>query len=252
MIYQYDYSFSFRSYINKNSNKGSICVLPKLKLIGHNKHVSNSKCKSDKNWGSIVNGRWIIDEEIKFKHNNSIECKYRNITRKDDFHLEYSDFTEIHNFDKINSDLFEIKCQSSSSSHEIIHYQIIPRKIEPMKIYKNCKPLNFLLYSFDSVSRVSWLMRLNKTNDYMFNKMNFQLLNGMNIIGDGTPPFFFPVLTGKTEKEQPSTLKNDPKGKYIDEAYQFIFKELENNGIIICKQPHRRFILIFLRICYFI
>lgn len=37
-----------------------------------------------------------------------------------------------------------------------------------------------------------------------------------------------PIYTGKTEEELPSVLKSDPKGRYVDEAYPFIWKDLLN------------------------
>lgn len=157
-------------------------MLPQLKLIGHSLHSENRKCKSGKNWGSLVNSRWMLDESIKFKYNNSIDCKYRNITRKDDFSLEYSDFKKIYNMEIVNSELIEIICNAKTDNYKMIYYQIIPKTIKSFKINK-CKPLNLLLLSYDSVSRVSWHMRLNKTTNYMFKTMNFQQMNAMNIIG---------------------------------------------------------------------
>jgi hypothetical protein len=50
-----------------------------------------------------------------------------------------------------------------------------------------CKPLDIILLSYDSVSRSSWLQRLEKTNKFIFETMKFELLKGYNIIGDGTP-----------------------------------------------------------------
>jgi hypothetical protein len=56
---------------------------------------------------------------------------------------------------------------------------------------KKCKPLNIMLISYDSVSRVSWTKRLNKTNKFIFDTMHFELLKGYNIIGDGTPGWLY-------------------------------------------------------------
>ena len=33
-----------------------------------------------------------------------------------------------------------------------------------------------------------------------------------------------PIYAGRTEEELPSVLRNDPKGRYVDEAYPFIWK----------------------------
>lgn len=42
-----------------------------------------------------------------------------------------------------------------------------------------------------------------------------------------------PLFTGKTEEELPSALKNDPKGKYVDEVYPFLWKELHEKSKIL-------------------
>lgn len=39
-----------------------------------------------------------------------------------------------------------------------------------------------------------------------------------------------PIYTGSTEEELPSVLKNDPKGRYVDEAYPFIWKDLHKKN----------------------
>lgn len=39
-----------------------------------------------------------------------------------------------------------------------------------------------------------------------------------------------PIYTGRTEEELPSVLKNDPKARYVDEAYPFIWKELHEKS----------------------
>jgi hypothetical protein len=39
-----------------------------------------------------------------------------------------------------------------------------------------------------------------------------------------------PIYTGKTEEELPSVIKQDPNGKYVDEVYPFIWKDLHEKG----------------------
>ncbi len=87
-----------------------------------------------------------------------------------------------------------------------------------------------MLISYDSVSRSSWLKRLPKTNKFIFDKMKFDLLNGYNIVGDGTPAALIPIFTGQTEEELPNVLRSNPKARYVDEAYPFIWKELHDKG----------------------
>ena len=41
-----------------------------------------------------------------------------------------------------------------------------------------------------------------------------------------------PIYTGKTEEELPSVLKSDPNGRYVDEAYPFIWKKLRKKDYV--------------------
>ena len=71
--------------------------------------------------------------------------------------------------------------------------------------------------------------------------MNFKLLYGHSILGDGTPACMIPLLTGRLENELPSTLKSDPNGTFVDQAYPFIFNELniesKNFNVLLTDSP---------------
>ena len=226
-------STKFLQYFN-NKNE-SICKIPSLELIGHSKHAKAVKCKLKKNWGFLNDFKWTLELSIKEKYDN-IDCWYRNISRKDDFHLYYSKFKRVYENDQVHSELVEVLCKGYEKktrqrfANIMLYYQIIRKPVKEVERRDSCKRLNLLLLSYDSVSRISWLMRLKKTTEYIFETMKFQQMNGMNIIGDGTASFFVPLLTGKTKEELPSTLKNDPKGKFVDEVYPFIFNDLHQNG----------------------
>ncbi len=169
-----------------------------------------------------------------------MKCKYRNISRVDDFNLTYSEYDYIEENEYLYHDLVEIFCldRQKNGTNKMLYYQVIPKKVRKKEARvltgTPCKPLNILSICFDSVSSVSWILRLNKSNDYLLNKMGFQVMNGFNIIGDGTPASLISVLTSKSEEELPSALKNDPNGRYIDEVFPFIFKDLHENGNANC------------------
>jgi len=68
-----------------------------------------------------------------------------------------------------------------------------------------------------------------KNKFHFFNQIYLCIYKGYNIIGDGTPAALIPIFTGQTEEELPNVLKINPKAKYVDEAYPFIWKELHKN-----------------------
>ena len=158
--------------------------------------------------------------------------------RKDDFTYTATNFTLLNDQQVISDEVFEIKCYNFAKkrilTYQNLFVQFKNKYKKSIKIKKNndetsqCKPLNIMLISYDSVSRSSWLKRLPKTNKFIFDKMKFDLLNGYNIVGDGTPAALIPIFTGQTEEELPNVLRNNPKARYVDEAYPFIWKELHD------------------------
>lgn len=55
-------------------------------------------------------------------------------------------------------------------------------------------PFNVIMYGFDSLSRNAWIRKLPKTYEYMTKSLDADVLQGYNIIGDGTPQALIPVF----------------------------------------------------------
>ena len=75
----------------------------------------------------------------------------------------------------------------------------------------------------DSVSRENWLKKLPKSSKYLLETLGSTLLNGYNIIGDGTPFFFTPFLTGKKITELAEINRAFNTSPYVDLAYPMIW-----------------------------
>lgn len=67
--------------------------------------------------------------------------------------------------------------------------------------------LNVLMFGFDSLSRNTFIRKLPKSYRYLKTNLNSLILEGYNIVGDGTPQALIPILTGKIELELPDTRK---------------------------------------------
>lgn len=216
----------------------STCKLPRLYYTGHELVEKYTDCKLKEEFGYLKNSHWYFNKTVTSKYKNFV-CWYRNISRTDDFDLILSKYEKLSDSQIISHDVIEVNCSEKENKkqnlYNNLHVQIDNRIHLKEKIKTNsndqCKPLNILLLSFDSISRVSWFRRLPKTTEYLIKKMKTTVLYGHNIIGDGTPACMIPVLTGKTEEELPSTLKSDPNGQYVDQAYPFIWKDLHKKGI---------------------
>lgn len=86
------------------------------------------------------------------------------------------------------------------------------------------------MYGFDSLSRNSFMRKLPKSYKYITDSLKGDVLQGYNIVGDGTPQALIPILTGFTELELPETRKRMPNSKYVDEVFPFIWKSYERDG----------------------
>ena len=56
--------------------------------------------------------------------------------------------------------------------------------------------VNVLMFGFDSVSRMTWMRNLPKSHRYLTQELGGMVLEGYNIVGDGTPQALLPILTG--------------------------------------------------------
>lgn len=57
--------------------------------------------------------------------------------------------------------------------------------------------LNVLMFGFDSISRHTFTRKLPKSYEYLTKELDAFILEGYNIVGDGTPQALIPILTGK-------------------------------------------------------
>lgn len=192
---------NFDENLSNDFQNEDVCVLAQFDYdIGLKKLKPNPECLVKLNWGFIdrTSHVWIINMKIK-NTIGFIKCKYRKISRIDDFQVHHGKFRELKEGDKILDDVFEIACNgfrkkdNVSVNFENVFVQVVEIEIEKKKErnilfnHSGCNPYDVMLISYDSVSRVSFINRLKKTFDFINKSQNFYVLNGYNIVGDGTP-----------------------------------------------------------------
>lgn len=92
--------------------------------------------------------------------------------------------------------------------------------------------LNVLMFGFDSLSRNTFIRKLPKTYRFIKHKLDALVLEGYNIVGDGTPQALIPILTGKIELELPETRKRmGHKANYVN-VYPMIWNKYKEYGYI--------------------
>lgn len=209
-----------------------------LKLEGHDNVEPYKPCKQRTEWGYLESNHWNLNYTV-VKILKQLKCQYRAVWRENDFKLLYSQMLPLEDKQLVEHDVIEVTCIgllfNKKMTFNHVYAQIVPKinsKIDfnYLNSHRDTNPLNIILLSYDSLSRVSWFKRLPRTTEFLIKEMKFNIFYGQSILGDGTPACMIPLLTGKTEEELPSALKSDPNGKYVDQIYPFIWNDLHPRG----------------------
>lgn len=92
--------------------------------------------------------------------------------------------------------------------------------------------LNVLILGFDSLSRNTFIRLLPKSYTFLKDQLHSLVLEGYNVVGDGTPQALIPFLTGKIELELPETRKRmGYKANFVD-VYPMIWKNFKKHGYV--------------------
>lgn len=91
--------------------------------------------------------------------------------------------------------------------------------------------MNVIILGFDSLSRNSFIRKLPKSYAYLTATLGADVLQGYNIVGDGTPQALIPLLTGQTELELPEARRRMPNSGTVD-AFPFIWNAFERSGYV--------------------
>ncbi|XP_037292951.1 uncharacterized protein LOC115449169 isoform X2 [Manduca sexta] len=89
--------------------------------------------------------------------------------------------------------------------------------------------INILIFGFDSTSKNGFIRRMPKSYEFLTKELEGIVLQGYNILGDGTPAALFPILTGKNELELPDVRKKMKNNGTMD-MMPFIFYKLRDDG----------------------
>ena len=221
--------------------KGQECIHPKLDIwntVSASNFLSYTPitCTSESNWVYVKNGTFHISQKAVEQHGD-IKCAYGPIVRNED-DLNITTGKAIHpwlNNTKINSDFFRIKCLANDGTkHANIHSGIAYKaEVHDRKQTESSDSLglNVLMFGFDSMSRVSWIRNLPETYHYFTQVLHGVVLEGYNIVGDGTPQALLPILTGHTEAELPEARRGQKKASMVD-GHPWIWKDFQKHGYV--------------------
>ena len=190
----------------------------------------------------MVNGTFHLTQRASRDHGN-ITCRYTPLKRgPDDFTVEDMATLSIKHGDLITSDFFTVRCSSSvgNATYVNLHSGIHKQEISVNSLPSDAMGLNVLILGMDSVSRVAWKRLSPKTYDYFERNLGGIILEGYNILGDGTPAALLPILCGKFEEELPAAERGKPNAKPVD-GHPWIWKKFHEVGYMTQfteDQPH--------------
>lgn len=232
---------------SENLLKNQKCNIPKLEINGSEvihffeKHEPLECQKKDSN----IEDNWVfINDEgvVRFTEKRAkAKCKIQYFSRIDDNTNRYEEPVEINDGDRMNgSDYATVTCIQGFQKFNSLLWDVNDnlevheraRKMRREQTDPEKKPYNVYFLGFDSLSQMSFRRKLPKTVDFLEKKLGSVVLNGYNIVGDGTPQAFIPILTAQTETELPLTRKRYKKANYVDDVYPFIWKNFSQRGYV--------------------
>ncbi|PAV74960.1 hypothetical protein WR25_10174 [Diploscapter pachys] len=214
------------------------CNIPKLNIdspeVSHFfKPATPLNCnKAASNWVYLdQDGKVVFSKERK-----SARCSISYFQRKDDNTNSYEPYVDLHEGDLMKQDFARVKCMDgihkwSSLLMSIAENGSLKKKLEDKKS-DNPNVLDVYFLGFDSLSQMSFRRKLKKTVTVLEDIIGSVVLNGYNIVGDGTPQAFIPILTAQTEVELPLTRKRFKEANYVDDVYPFIWKNFSDAGYV--------------------
>ncbi|XP_077294552.1 uncharacterized protein LOC143917050 isoform X2 [Arctopsyche grandis] len=230
-------------------DQGSKCNFPSLPvnssvMMQFIKHVDPLRCtKGGPDWASCNGNLCKVKSDILFKY-TSISCQYSDILWESDFLNQLGAPVTVKDGDTYHlraSDFVEVNCEGEDVDAGITDswtgYLIGIRRDDSIKTRLSWDKLNgeamrynVLMFGFDSLSRNTFVRKLPKSHKYLMEVLNGHVLEGYNIVGDGTPQALIPILTGCTELELPDTRRRMGKSAYYVNTYPLIWKKFADNG----------------------
>ena len=220
--------------------KDQSCVQPKMELWqpqikaimqGPVKKLACSEVEKD--WVYIGNSSIYIDIGAIQRH-GKIVCDYMPLTRLSDYDVKADASGTIKNFQngtRLPADFIVVNCTGSDGSvYKNSHSGVLPNDSDSApELPDDALGLNVLTIGFDSLSRLMWQRNLPVTYKYITESLGAVVMNGYNVVGDGTTHQLLALLTGKPERELPVARRGHNDAKPVD-VFPFIWKDFKKLG----------------------
>ncbi|XP_063543190.1 uncharacterized protein LOC134751676 [Cydia strobilella] len=219
-------------------DKGTGCKIPKLDPYSDDmawsyKKLGPLKCKGQ-DWVKCYHSKCRVVDSIRDTHTN-IQCEYRDIIYKDDFHHDFGKPTVVKDGDVYQlsaSDHVSVQCtgtvpsmrKTEKWSGNTLGFRPLSPPAKPLD-----DQINVMILAFDSTPRSGFIRLMPESWKVINEELKATVMEGYNILGDGTPACLFPFLTGKTELEHPDVRRTKTNNRTLDD-FPFIFKHVKEEG----------------------
>ncbi|CAH1183697.1 unnamed protein product [Phaedon cochleariae] len=191
--------------------------------------------KANEDWVKCLGSICELQENAKIEY-GPIKCSFTDVIRIDDFKSKDGNSVIAESYQLQKSDVVRASCESkdkkwSATLTGIRNDNQIYDTVSWDNLPHNALRMNVLMFGFDSLSRNAFIRKLPKTYEYITEFLEGDVLQGYNIVGDGTPQALIPILTGKTELELPDTRKRKSDSQFVD-VYPFIWNQYKDAGYV--------------------
>lgn len=229
------YKLNFIEKAIRSDDNHGVCEIPYVPVNNpdimkfYNENPTLDCGRRDGGWVFCVRSLCTIREWVVQDY-GEVFCTFTELLRKTDYSVKYGKTERnVKKYNLKKSDFAKVTCKAESGQRWI-------GLVFGARSYPSTKPsdkplINVLMFGFDSLSRNAFIRKLPKTYNYLTNTLNGHLLQGYNIVGDGTPQALIPILTGRTELELPETRKRIRKSEYVN-SYPMIWNDYKKNGYV--------------------
>ncbi|XP_042204483.1 uncharacterized protein LOC121854141 isoform X2 [Homarus americanus] len=201
-------------------------------------HLDPIQCSEEPNWVLVKGSQATITPQARAAHGD-VECSFTELLRAGDDNNRRGLTTTTHDtFTLTNTDFYTVFCTAKDGKQwentiaGIRHDEDLRSMVTWNKVPDDALKLNFLMLGFDSLSHNTFIRTLPKTYAFLTDTLGSHVMEGYNIVGDGTPQQLIPILTGKTELELPETRRRmGEQAQYVN-TYPFIWNDFKKNGYV--------------------
>ncbi|VVC43462.1 Hypothetical protein CINCED_3A003648 [Cinara cedri] len=195
-------------------------------------------CDEEEDWVTIKGNIARITDKALKKYGD-IQCKFMDVLRANEFSTSLGVVTTTHTeYNLETSDFFRVYCESENGQFSwesrmagIRFDEDVINRAGWDRVPKDGLGLNVLMIGLDSMSHMMVQRKLPKVYSKL-KSMGAHILDGYNIVGDGTPQALIPILTGRTELELPDTRKRMGSKASTVDVYPFIWHEFKKHGYV--------------------